>query len=95
MEVGKLLGRHLGVKEVSDKDDDDCKNDSNTVDDDVRPHEDKFSEDDANYQQMASDHSADTDEDAEPRNALCKCGEILFNRSGEIGHVFQGVVPVQ
>ena len=49
MEVGKLLGRHLGVKEVSDEDDDDCKNDSKTVDEDVRPHEDKFSKDDANY----------------------------------------------
>ena len=44
---------------------------------------------------MANDHSADTDEDAEPRDALCKCGKILFHRSGEIGHVFQGVVPVQ
>jgi hypothetical protein len=44
---------------------------------------------------MAGYHSANTDEDSKPNNALSKYGEILFNRSGKIRHIFQGVITVQ
>jgi len=49
VKVEKLFGGHLGVEKVSDEDDDHGEDDSNAVDDDVRPHEDKLSEDSSHY----------------------------------------------